>query len=102
MALRIGGDLAGGSSCLQCANIETARRVGHAVIEQDQTEQENEAAERQINRDFPRRGDAISAAPNSDEQKCRNQREFVKGVKEEEIDRRESAERAAGNRRRQA
>ena len=37
----------------------------------------------------------ISAAPNSDEQKCRNQRELVKGVKEEEIDRRESANGAA-------
>ena len=80
-----------GSGRLQRANIETPRCLGHAAVEQDQTEQENEAAKREINCDFPRSSNAISTAPNPDEQKRRNQRQFVKGVKEEEVNRCESA-----------
>ena len=95
MALRFGGDLSGGGGCLQRAKIKTPRSLRDAAVEQDQTEQENEAAEREIDRNFPRGRLAISAAPNSDKQESRNQRQLVEGVKEEQIDRCESAKGAA-------
>ena len=82
MPLRVWSDLAHSRRSLQNTNIETPRAERKALIKQDQTEQQNEAADRQINRDFPRRCDPISAAPNSDQQKCRDEREFVKRVKE--------------------
>ncbi len=76
------GNLARGRRGLECAEIEAARRFRHAAIKQDQAQEENEAAGREIDRDLPRRGEAIPASPNSDEEKCRDEREFVKGVEE--------------------
>ena len=52
---------------------------------------------REIDRDFPGRGLPVAGSPNSDEQKCRDQCELVEGIKEEQIERSESADRAAGN-----
>ncbi len=83
-----------GSRDLQRANIEAARLRGQALIKQDQTDKENETAKRQIDGDFPGGGHAIAAPPNSNKQKSGNQREFVKGVKEKQIERRKRAERA--------
>ena len=68
---------------------------GHAAIKQDQAEEQNETAEREIDRDLPGRGEAIARAPDADEQKGRNERELVKGVEEEQIERSERADRAA-------
>ena len=40
---------------------------------------------------------AIAAAPDSDQQKRRDERELVEGVKEKQIERRERADRAGGD-----
>ena len=80
---------------LQRAQIKTSRSDRHAAIEQDQTEEQNKAAEREINRHFPGGGVAVAAAPDSDKQKRRDQRQLVKHVEEKHIERRESANRAA-------
>ena len=96
VALRVGaGSVA--AAVLQRAEIKGARGLGHAAIKHDQAEQQNETAGREIDRDFPRRGLPVAAAPDSDEQKSRDQRELVKGVEEKEIERSECADGAAGN-----
>src|SRR6266404_4287587 len=82
---------------LQFANIERSLRRRRALIKQDQRDEQNETAEREINCDFPRRANAISRSPNSDEQKRRDQRELVESVEEKQIDRCESANGACGN-----
>src|ERR1700730_10041003 len=69
----------------------------HALVEQDQSKQENKTPDREINRDLPGRGVAIAASPNADEQKRRDERELMKCVKEKKIERSKRANRAAGN-----
>src|SRR5262249_2198532 len=86
MSLRIRRDLAHCGCSLQHANIKTTRGEREALVKQDQAEQQNKAANGQIDCDFPSCCDAISAAPNSDQQKCGDQRKLVKGVKEKQID----------------
>ena len=41
----------------------------------------------EIDRDLPGGGVALAAAPDADEQESRDEREFVEGVEEEEIER---------------
>ena len=95
--LRIGGKLPRRDGGLQIANVETARFGRNALIKQDQSKQQNETAEREIDRDLPGGGDTVAAAPNSDQQKCRDERELVKRVKEKEIERSERADGAGGD-----
>jgi hypothetical protein len=52
------------------------------LIKQDQAQQQNKTANSQIDGDFPRRRDAISAAPDSDQQESGNECELMKRVKE--------------------
>ena len=82
MPLRVRSDLAHSSCSPQHANIKTPRSERKALVKQDQAEQQNETADGQVDRDFPGRCDPIPAAPDSDQQKCGDQREFVKRVKE--------------------
>ena len=63
VVLRIGGDLTGSGGCLQSAKIKTPRGFGQTAVEQDQAEQQNEAADREVDRDFPRRGIADFRCP---------------------------------------
>src|SRR5262249_16891903 len=70
---------------------------GQTLVKQDQPNQQNETANRKINRNFPGRPDAVAGSPNSDEEKRRDQRELVKRVKEKEINRGEGADCAGGN-----
>ncbi len=82
---------------MQFSNIESAGSDGETLIEQDQPKQENETAEREINRDLPGRGAAISTAPDSDKQERRDESQFVEGVEEKQIKRSEGTDRAAGD-----
>src|SRR4029453_12232246 len=82
MLLRVWSDLAHCGCSLQHANIKTPRDERKALVKQNKAEQQNETADGQINCDFPSRCDAIPAAPDSDQQKCGDQRKFVKRVKE--------------------
>ena len=82
MPLRVRRDLAHCGCSLQHANIKTPRGERKALVKQDQAEQQNETADGQIDCNFPGRCDPIPAAPDSDQQKCGDQREFVKRVKE--------------------
>ena len=84
----------GGRRGLQRAQIEAARRFRHAAVKQDQAEQQNETAGREIDRDLPRGGEAIAAPPDSDEEKSRDERQLVEGVEEKQIERSERAQRA--------
>src|SRR5262249_27619216 len=84
-------------SLLQFRDIETALRRRKTLVEQDQSDQQNETAEREIDRDLPGRAHAISRSPNPNQKKCRDQRELVKRVKEKQIGRSEGADRAGGN-----
>src|ERR1700730_13824097 len=93
--LRVRCDLTGG--CFQRGNVERAQSGRHALIEQNQSKQENETPDREIDRDLPGRGVAIAASPNADEQKRRDERKLVKCVKEKEIERRKRADRATGD-----
>src|SRR6185369_2715564 len=63
----------------------------------DEAEQQNETADREIDRDLPRRSEAILATPDPDQQECGNEREFVKSVKEKQINRSKCADRPSGN-----
>src|SRR4029077_6592809 len=67
------------------------------LVEKNQADQQNKTANGEIDRDFPGRAGAVAGSPNSDEQKRRNQRQLVEGVKEKQIDRTESADRAGRN-----
>src|SRR4029077_8545702 len=82
MPLRFRSDLAHSGCSLQHANIETPRGERIALVKQDQAEQQNETADCQIDCNFPGGCDPIAAAPDSDQQKCGYQREFVKRIKE--------------------
>src|SRR3984893_3068760 len=97
MALRFRTDLPRRGRSLQRANVEAARRDWHALIKQDQTDEQNETSEREIDRDLPRGRAPVPAAPNSDQQKGWDKREFVEPIKEKEIERRKRAARADGD-----
>ena len=76
------------------AQIKAARGFGHAAVEKDEPEEQDEAPGREIDRDLPGGGVAVSAAPDSDEEERRDERELVEGVEEKQIERSEGAERA--------
>ena len=61
---------------------KAARRDWNALIKQDQTDEQNETSEREIDGDLPRGRAPIPAAPDSDQQKSRDEREFMERVKE--------------------
>ena len=82
MALRFRTDLPRHGRSLQRANVEAARRDWNALIKEDQTDEQNETSEREIDRDLPRSRAPVPAAPDSDQQKSRDEREFVERVKE--------------------
>src|SRR5205814_6745633 len=67
MALRIRRDLTEGGSGFQRADIEATRFNWNALIKQDQTDQQDEASNREIDRDLPRGRGPIPAAPDSDQ-----------------------------------
>ena len=56
-------------------------------VKADQADQENDAADRQINGDFPGGALPIARSPDPDHEEGGNQRQFVKRVKEEQIER---------------
>ena len=82
MALRLGADLSRRRRCLQRANVKAARCDWNALVEQDQTDEQNETSERKIDRDLPGGRASVPAAPDSDQQKSRDECELVKRVKE--------------------
>src|SRR2546423_6002150 len=82
---------------LQDTKIKAARGFRHGAIKHDQAEQQNETAGCEIDRDLPGGDYAIAAAPDSDEQERRDERELVKGVEEKQIERRERAHRSGGD-----
>ena len=82
MALCVLCDLARAGRSPQHANIKAARTQRKTLVQQDQAKQQNKTAYRQVDCDFPGRCDAISAAPDSDQQKRGDQCQFVKRVKE--------------------
>src|SRR5438067_1649785 len=71
---------------LQMSDIETALRGRKTLIKKDESDQQNETAEREVDGDFPCRTNTISSSPNSDKQECRNERELMKSVKEKQVD----------------
>src|SRR5207249_11644141 len=75
-----------GRGGLQFPNVKSSRGRWQTLVKQNQSDQQNETAEGEINCDFPRCDAAIARSPDSDEQKCRDQSEFVEGVKEKQID----------------
>ena len=97
MALGVRCDLAHAGRSPQQANIKAARTHRETLVQQDQAKQQNETANRQIDCDFPGRCDAISTAPDSDQQKRGDQCQFVKCIKEKQIDRRKCADGTARN-----
>jgi hypothetical protein len=52
------------------------------LIKENQAEQQNEAANCQVDSNLPRCRDTISAAPDPDQQKCGDQSELMKRIKE--------------------
>src|SRR6266852_761172 len=82
MTLRVCRDLTEAGSSLQRANVKTACSDGKALIKENQAEQQNEAANCQVDRNLPRCRDTISAPPDPDQQKCGDQRELMKRIKE--------------------
>src|SRR6059058_4238900 len=66
MTLRVRRNLTEAGGSLQRANVKAARRVWKTLIKHNQAEQQNEAANGQINSDLPRCRDTISAAPDPD------------------------------------
>ena len=92
-----GGENAGVAELLEEADVEGAQSFGHGEPESDQSEQEDEAAEGEIDGDFP--GDALAFArtPDADEEEGRDEGEFVEGVEEEEVDRGEGADGSGRN-----
>ncbi len=97
VALRLRGDHPERGRFLQCAEVKAARSLRHAAVKHDQAKQKNETPGREIDRDFPGGGLPIAAAPDSDEEKSRDERQLVEGVEEKEIERSECAHGAAGN-----
>ena len=95
LILRGGGDPAIGRDGLQRAKIKAAQCRRHAAIEQDQSEKQNEAADSEVDCHLPCGREAISRAPDADEEKSRNQGQLVKGVEEKQIERSEGANRPA-------
>ena len=79
---------------MQGAQIKAAQIRRHTAVEQDQSKQQNETAEREINRHFPRGSETVARSPNTNEQKRRDERELVKCVEEKQIERRERAHRS--------
>src|SRR6266487_3677597 len=97
MTLCLDANLPHRSRGLQRANVETARPDWHALVKQDQTNEQNETTECKIDRDLPSRRGPVSAPPDPDQQKRRDEREFVKRIKEKYVERSKRADRAAGN-----
>src|SRR5579884_2577617 len=98
VALRVRRDLSDlGRSLHQVAHVETAKRNGKTLVKQDQTQQQNETPDCQIDRDLPCGPDTISASPNPDQQKRRNQRQFMERVEEKQIDGGKRADRPSAN-----
>src|ERR1700736_1117094 len=95
VSLGFGRNLPGQS--FKSAHIEGTRIRGKALVQHDQPDQENETAQAEIDCNFPCCGSAISAAPNSNQKKGRDQSELVKGIKKEQIERSERANCSAGN-----
>jgi hypothetical protein len=83
-----------GAELLKKADIERAQLGWNSQPEPDQPEQQDEAAESEIDGHFPSDALAFARSPDTDEQKGRNEGEFVEGVEEEKIDRSERANRA--------
>src|SRR4029077_4191255 len=82
MTLRVRRDLTEAGGSLQRANVKSACRHRKALIKENKAEQENEAANCQVDSNLPRCRDTISAAPDPDQQKCGDQRELMKRIKE--------------------
>ena len=70
MTLCVRRNLTEAGGGLQRANVKTACRDGKTLIKENQAEEQNEAANCQVNSDLPRCRDTISAAPDPDQQKC--------------------------------
>src|SRR5450432_1907204 len=95
LVLRAQGNAATRGRRLQRAQIEAAQLWRHAAVEQDQSEQQHEAAETEIDRHFPSRGEPVARSPDADQKKSRDQRELMKSVEKKQIERSEGADRAA-------
>src|SRR5438105_9269787 len=76
----------------QLRDVERLRALWQTLIEQDQSEQENETSHCQVDRDLPCGGNPVAASPDPNEQKCRDQRELVERIKEKEIERSKRAD----------
>ena len=76
---------------LQAGDAEGAGFGGDAEIERQQTDEQNEAAEGEVDGDLPGGGDPVAGTPDADKKEGRDERQFVERVKEEEIQRGERA-----------
>src|ERR1044072_1997141 len=80
------GDCMNDRCFMQMSDVETALGRRKTLIKEDEPDQQNETAECEVDRDFPCRTNAMVGSPNPKEQKRRNQCEFVKSVKEKQVD----------------
>src|SRR5215210_2839617 len=94
---RTGIELTGRGKLQELANVESALIERHALIQADKADQKNEAAEREIDRDFPRGKLPISKTPNADQKEGGNKRELVEGVEEEKVERSKCSHRTSSD-----
>src|ERR1044072_3962167 len=80
------GDCMNDRCFMQMSDVETALGRRKTLIKEDEPDQQNDTAEGKADRDFPCRTNAIAGAPNANEEKGRSQCEFVKSVKEKQVD----------------
>ena len=67
--------------------VERPHTLGLDEIETDQPQEENKAAEGEVDRGFPSRRLPVARAPDSDQQKRRDEGQLMEHVEEKEIDR---------------
>ncbi len=82
---------------LELGDVEGAVIGREAEVEANEAEQENETPDREVDRDFPRRCLPVAGAPDADEQEGRDERQFMKRIEEEEIERGKRAHGAGGD-----
>ena len=78
-------------------HVEGARAFGDGEVEVGEADEEDDAAEREVDGDFPRRSLPLAISPNADEQEGGDEGQLVEGVEEEKVLRRKRARRARGD-----
>ena len=76
----------GDGELIQFPEIKGTMTRGDADVEGDQADQQDEAAESEIDRRLPGGGLAVARSPDTDHQEGRDQGQFVEGVEEEDVE----------------